>query len=64
MHGEPIRFGAEDDRKVLVRQGSGVMKFIAEEQAETGEKGAVVVHDATPTTRRRPSRSRGSTPRT
>ncbi len=45
--GEAITVGAEDDRKVLVRKGSGVMKFIDEAEAETGEKGAVVVHDPT-----------------
>ena len=43
--GEPVTVGAEADRKVLVRKGSGVMKFIAESEAETGEAGAVVVHD-------------------
>ena len=45
--GEAVTVGAEGERKVLVRQGSGVMKFIAEAEAETGEKGAVVVHDPT-----------------
>ena len=30
-----------------MRKGSGVMKFIDEAEAETGEKGAVVVHDPT-----------------
>jgi 2-oxoglutarate ferredoxin oxidoreductase subunit beta len=43
--GEPVTVGAESDRKVLVRKGSGVMKFIAESEAATGEAGAVVVHD-------------------
>ena len=41
----PSPWGAEGDRKVLVRKGSGVMKFVDEAEAETGEKGAVVVHD-------------------
>jgi 2-oxoglutarate/2-oxoacid ferredoxin oxidoreductase subunit beta len=43
--GEPVTVGPPEGRKVLVRKGSGVMKFIAEAEAETGEKGAVVVHD-------------------
>ena len=43
--GEAVTVGAEGERKVLVRQGSGVMKFIAEAEAASGEKGAVVVHD-------------------
>ncbi len=43
--GEPVTVGAEGERKVLVRKGSGVMKFVAEDEAATGEKGAVVVHD-------------------
>ena len=43
--GEPVTVGAEGDRKVLVRKGSGTMKFIAEDEAATGESGAVVVHD-------------------
>ena len=45
--GEPVTVGGEADRKVLVRKGSGVMKFIAEDEAATGEAGAVVVHDPT-----------------
>ena len=45
--GEAVTVGAEGDRKVLVRKGSGVMKFIAESEAATGEAGAVVVHDPT-----------------
>jgi 2-oxoglutarate ferredoxin oxidoreductase subunit beta len=43
--GEPVTVGAEGDRKVLVRKGSGVMKFVAEDEAATGEAGAVVEHD-------------------
>lgn len=43
--GEAVTVGPADDRKVLVRQGSGVMKFVSEAKAATGEKGAVVVHD-------------------
>jgi 2-oxoglutarate ferredoxin oxidoreductase subunit beta len=45
--GEAITVGPEGDRKVLVRKGSGIMKFIPEEEAATGESGAVVVHDPT-----------------
>ncbi|HET9020303.1 MAG TPA: 2-oxoacid:ferredoxin oxidoreductase subunit beta [Ornithinibacter sp.] len=43
--GEPVTVGPEGERKVLVRKGSGVMKFIGEPEAATGESGAVVVHD-------------------
>ena len=43
--GEPVTVGAEGERKVLVRKGSGTMKFVAEAEAATGESGAVVVHD-------------------
>jgi 2-oxoglutarate ferredoxin oxidoreductase subunit beta len=45
--GEHVTVGAEGDRKVLVRKGSGVMKFIPEAEAATGESGAVVAHDPT-----------------
>ncbi|MGL5908938.1 MAG: 2-oxoacid:ferredoxin oxidoreductase subunit beta [Phycicoccus sp.] len=45
--GEAITVGPESDRKVLVRKGSGTMKFIAEAEAATGESGAVVEHDPT-----------------
>ena len=45
--GEHVTVGAEGDRKVLVRKGSGVMKFIPEDEAATGESGAVVAHDPT-----------------
>jgi 2-oxoglutarate ferredoxin oxidoreductase subunit beta len=43
--GESVTVGSEDDRKVLVRKGSGTMKFIPEAEAASGESGAVVVHD-------------------
>ena len=43
--GEPVAVGVEGDRKLLVRKGSGTMKFIAEAEAASGEAGAVVVHD-------------------
>ncbi|MFL6151803.1 MAG: 2-oxoacid:ferredoxin oxidoreductase subunit beta [Ornithinibacter sp.] len=45
--GEAVSIGPEGDRRLLVRKGSGTMKFIAEDEAATGESGAVVVHDPT-----------------
>ena len=45
--GEPVTVGLPDHRKVLVRKGSGTMKFVDEDLAATGEAGAVVVHDPT-----------------
>ena len=37
--GEPVTVGAEGERKVLVRKGSGIMKFIAEAEAATRRVG-------------------------
>ena len=35
--GEPVAVGVEGDRRLLVRKGSGTMKFIAEAEAASGE---------------------------